>query len=61
MVERATPAQPRDLVDADRLGGRLTEPLLEGVEDALTGRLGGVGPQALLVLPGHRLDVTDFT
>ena len=65
---RATAARSRDVVEADRLGGRLAEALLQGVEDAAAGRFGPIGPQPLLVLPwGHErilafsLDTLYFT
>jgi hypothetical protein len=35
---------PGDVVEADRLGGRVPQPLLQGPEDAPSGRLGRLGP-----------------
>ena len=44
--------RPRDLLDADRLRRRRTQPLVDRVEDPPAGLLRRLRPQPLLVLPG---------
>ena len=58
------PRHPRsagDLVEGDRFGRRLTEPLVHGVEDPPAGLLGLLRPETLLVLAlCHDGSLADF-